>query len=119
MPAIIAVPKSTKALMPCSHPSPATEWEKRPSATWSTVTPNTISAHLMPPGTLAKNELIKKSSEITEMTKMPPVPPDNQSPKGPGSQPKVSNDPKPNDRPQNLGEQGRQGNIKQNTTPSR
>ena len=73
MPAIIAVPKSTRALMPCSHPSPATEWEKRPSATWSTVTPSTISAHLMPPGTLAKNELIKKSSERTEMTKMPPV----------------------------------------------
>jgi hypothetical protein len=20
--------------MPCSHPSPATEWEKRPNATW-------------------------------------------------------------------------------------
>src|SRR5215203_3365938 len=50
------------------------------------------------------------------MTKMPPVPPDNQSPKGTGSEPKVTDDPKPKDRPQNLGEQGRQGNIKQNTT---
>ena len=40
---------------------------------WSTVTPSTISAHLMPPGTLAKNELIKKSSEMTERTEMPPV----------------------------------------------
>jgi hypothetical protein len=50
------------------------------------------------------------------MTKMPPVPPDNRSPKGTGSEPKVSDDPKPNDRPQNLGEQGRHGNIKQNTT---
>ena len=29
MPAITAVPKSTRALMPCSHPSPATEWEKQ------------------------------------------------------------------------------------------
>jgi hypothetical protein len=60
MPAIIAVPKSAKALMPWSHPSPATEWAKSPNATWSTVTPSTISAHLMPPGTLAKNELIRR-----------------------------------------------------------
>jgi len=50
------------------------------------------------------------------MTKMPRVPPDNQSAKGTGSKPKVTDDPKPKDRPQNLGEQGRQGNIKQNTT---
>jgi hypothetical protein len=73
MPAIVAVPKSARAVMPCSHPSPATEWEKRPTATWSTVTPSTIGAHLMPPGTLAKNELIKNSSEIAGRTKMPPV----------------------------------------------
>jgi len=50
------------------------------------------------------------------MTKMPPVPPDNRSPKGTGSDPNVSEDPKPNDKPNNLAQQGRQGNIKQNTT---
>jgi len=50
------------------------------------------------------------------MTKMPPVPPDNRSPKGTGSEPKVGDDPISKDGAQNLGEQGRQGNIKQNTT---
>jgi DNA-binding transcriptional ArsR family regulator len=73
MPAIIATPKSARALMPCSHPRPATEWANRPSATWSTVSPSTISAHLMPPGTLAKNELIKSRSERAGRMKMPPV----------------------------------------------
>lgn len=53
------------------------------------------------------------------MTKMPPVPPDNRSPKGPGSAPDVHSDgptPDTETRKQNLAEQGRQGNIKQNTT---
>jgi hypothetical protein len=50
------------------------------------------------------------------MTKLPPVPPANRSPKGPGATPNVStNDPKAPPR-ENLAEQGRQGNIKQNTT---
>jgi len=48
--------------------------------------------------------------------KMPPVPPANRSPKGPGADP----DPKPSDGVapprENLSEQGRQGNIHQNTT---
>jgi hypothetical protein len=52
--------------------------------------------------------------------KMPPVPPANRSPKGPGSDPEVSADTSPDkkmaDRQRNLEEQGRQGNIKQNTT---
>jgi len=52
--------------------------------------------------------------------KMPPVPPANRSPKGPGSDPAVSADTAPDkkmeDRQRNLGEQGRQGDIKQNTT---
>jgi hypothetical protein len=54
------------------------------------------------------------------MSKMPPVPPANKSPKGPGSNPKVtSKDQKPTDAgsaPKNLAEQDQQGNIKQNTT---
>jgi hypothetical protein len=52
-----------------------------------------------------------------KMTKMPPVPADNRSPKGPGddkadpggSAPKIS-------RETNTGQQGQQGNIKQNTS---
>jgi len=48
--------------------------------------------------------------------KMPPVPPASKSPKGPGADP----DAKPSDGGapprENLSEQGRQGNIHQNTT---
>jgi hypothetical protein len=51
---------------------------------------------------------------------MPPVPPANRSHKGPGSDPANSADNAPDkkmaDRQRHLGEQGRQGNIKQNTT---
>jgi hypothetical protein len=54
------------------------------------------------------------------MTKrLPPVPPASRSPKGPGdqAQPPISADTKRADRPrENLEEQDRQGNIKQNTT---
>jgi hypothetical protein len=50
------------------------------------------------------------------MTKMPPVPPANRSPKGTGSDPAVSVDETKTDSRENLAEQGRQGNIKQNTT---
>jgi hypothetical protein len=49
------------------------------------------------------------------MSQMPPVPPDNRSHKGPGSDPAPQTTDKPAQR-QNLAEQGRQGNIKQNTT---
>jgi len=50
------------------------------------------------------------------MTKMPPVPPHNRSPKGVGSEHQQPHeDPKRGPR-ENLAEQGRQGNIKQNTT---
>ncbi|MDB5595142.1 MAG: hypothetical protein JWM36_2103 [Hyphomicrobiales bacterium] len=52
--------------------------------------------------------------------KMPPVPPANRSHKGPGSDPAISAeasiDKHDSDRKRHLGEQGRQGNIKQNTT---
>ena len=52
--------------------------------------------------------------------KMPPVPEANRSSKGPGSDPALSADSAPDkkhlDRQRHLGEQGRQGNIKQNTT---
>jgi hypothetical protein len=54
------------------------------------------------------------------MSKMPPVPPANKSPKGPGSDPKVkSKEQKPaatGSASKNLAEQDQQGNIKQNTT---
>jgi hypothetical protein len=50
------------------------------------------------------------------MSNMPPVPPANRSPKGTGSDPHVKADEAPFASRENLGEQGRQGNIKQNTT---
>jgi hypothetical protein len=47
----------------------------------------------------------------------PPVPPANRSPKGPGGAPKVPTDTsKHKPERDNLREQGRQGNISQNTT---
>jgi hypothetical protein len=48
---------------------------------------------------------------------MPPVPPASRSPKGPGgtAQPQADTAPH-NTVPQNLEQQDRQGNIKQNTT---
>jgi hypothetical protein len=50
------------------------------------------------------------------MSKMPPVPAENRSPKGPGSSPDPVEDTRKKSRPENLAEQDRQGNIKQNTT---
>lgn len=51
------------------------------------------------------------------MSKLPPVPPANQSPKGAGAPSNVKTEEgKPDARQRNLAEQGRQGNIKQNTT---
>ncbi|WP_410218597.1 hypothetical protein [Paracoccus sp. (in: a-proteobacteria)] len=53
------------------------------------------------------------------MSKLPPVPPDNQSDKGPkaaGNASVTTDTPAPDPHQRNLDEQGRQGNIKQNTT---
>jgi hypothetical protein len=51
------------------------------------------------------------------MTNMPPVPRASRTPKGPESEPHLKKDDnKPDDRQRNLDQQGRQGNIKQNTT---
>jgi hypothetical protein len=52
------------------------------------------------------------------MAKPPPVPPQNRSPAGTGSDPKEKTSDLANapDRPENLAEQDRQGNTKQNTT---
>ena len=52
------------------------------------------------------------------MSKMPPVPPGNRSPKAPEKSQQSPPEPKgrPEQRPENLAEQGRQGNIHQNTT---
>ncbi len=51
--------------------------------------------------------------------KPPPIPPDQRSP-APGKEPSIATDTAPKkrqvDRQRNLGEQGRQGNIHQNTT---
>jgi hypothetical protein len=49
---------------------------------------------------------------------MPPVPPANRSPKGPGgSDPKIAPDTSlKHEEPQNTSEQGETANIKQNTT---
>ncbi|WP_407157144.1 hypothetical protein [Bradyrhizobium sp. STM 3557] len=48
------------------------------------------------------------------MSRMPPVPPEQRSDKGPGSDPKIEVDEKAPAR-ENFDTQGRQGNIKQNT----
>jgi hypothetical protein len=49
------------------------------------------------------------------MSKMPPVPAEQRSDKGPGSDPKTETNEKIPSR-ENFDTQGRQGNIKQNTT---
>jgi len=51
------------------------------------------------------------------MTKMPPVPEQNRSPKGPGDDKSAAqNAGQSRQEDRNLQQQGRQGNIKQNTT---
>jgi hypothetical protein len=51
------------------------------------------------------------------MTKTPPVPPANRSPKGPGDKPKVERDTAPDDeRAENVDQQGERANVRQNTT---
>ena len=48
---------------------------------------------------------------------MPPVPPENRSKKGTGAAPEAPKDTAPHKSiPQNLEQQGQQGNTKQNTT---
>jgi hypothetical protein len=56
--------------------------------------------------------------EFIMPAKMPPVPPANRSDKGPGASPEVPRDTTDHSkqRGRNLSEQGRQGNIAQNTT---
>ena len=56
------------------------------------------------------------------MAKMPPVPPENRSPKGAGAEPQpdagslAPEQEKRGREKRNLAEQGQQGNIEQNTT---
>jgi hypothetical protein len=50
------------------------------------------------------------------MTKLPPVPQQNRSPKGPGEDQRPEADAPDKPKRENLREQGRQGNISQNTT---
>lgn len=48
---------------------------------------------------------------------LPPIPPENQSSKGPGEHKAMDRETAKGDtRQRNLAEEGRQGNIKQNTT---
>ena len=55
--------------------------------------------------------------ECRMSAKPPPVPPANRSPKAPENSPQVPTDTSAHDpRSRNLDQQGRQGNIKQNTT---
>src|SRR3954454_22076102 len=54
-------------------------------------------------------------SEEPTMNKLPPVPPAQRSPKGPGSG-LDADAAHPPGAPENLSEQDRQGNIRQNTT---
>lgn len=48
------------------------------------------------------------------MSKLPPVPPENRSPKGPGADPNVDTEAQEPAR-ENFNQQGRHGNIQQNT----
>ena len=48
-------------------------------------------------------------------TRPPPMPPANRSPKGAGPRRKTRAKPGTNPKGKNLSEQGRQGNIRQNT----
>lgn len=50
------------------------------------------------------------------MSKTPPVPPANQSPKGTGDRKSGAPQQTSGSRPENFDEQGQTGNIKQNTT---
>ena len=49
-------------------------------------------------------------------SKMPPVPPDNRSPKGTGADPTVKKDTTLKEESKNFAQQGEEGNTKQNTT---
>lgn len=48
--------------------------------------------------------------------KMPPVPSEQRSPKGPGDDTRPDADTAIDKQPENLDQEGRSGNIKQNTT---
>jgi hypothetical protein len=53
------------------------------------------------------------------MSKLPPIPPENRSPKGPGEPDHAGKDPAKRahgERPENPDQQGRHANIRQNTT---
>ena len=73
------------------------------------------------PGTLGNRATLNGAGEAaaprrSTMSKKPPVPPANRTPKGTGSDPKAkAPDIKPAKAPQNLREQGDAGNIVQNT----
>jgi hypothetical protein len=49
-------------------------------------------------------------------SKMPPVPPENRSPKGTGADPSVKADTTLKEKSKNFAQQGEEGNTRQNTT---
>ena len=53
---------------------------------------------------------------MSRHNKMPPVPPDNRSPKGTGDEPAVKKDTSSRKTANNAAEQGETANIRQNTT---
>lgn len=65
---------------------------------------------------------LEKGNAMSSKAQMPPVPPANRSPHGPGAQSPEGDmgaqqaEATKSSRDRNLGEQGRQGDIKQNTT---
>jgi hypothetical protein len=71
------------------------------------------------PGTWRDHAALKVGSRAkgAAMTKLPPVPKEDRSQKGPGENPQIERDSSDYKPPrENLKEQGRQGNIAQNTT---
>jgi hypothetical protein len=65
------------------------------------------------PPAFATIDLSSAERRLT-MSKMPPVPPEQRSPKGPGSDPKVEIEEKAPDC-ENYDEQGTHANVRQNT----
>jgi hypothetical protein len=61
-------------------------------------------------------EVLSSAKEVAMTKRMPPIPPASRPKKGPDKPPRRDNDPKTGEPvPENLSEQGHQGNIYQNT----
>lgn len=67
-------------------------------------------------GRLARCYISQAIMKEAVMSKQPPVPPASRSPKGPGNVANAKGEKGKDTPPDNLAEQGHQGDIKQNTT---